>query len=104
MPRQRPISADGALQTAMTWHRWCYTRWENDQIIFFDPNPDPFIAPVPHVKKATAIEDVSDLFILVEVLVEEHSYFFLVKWTHLLWRYDNLISILIRSFGGNLIN
>lgn len=59
---------------------------------------------IPHVEEAITIDYVSDLFILVEVLVKEHLYFFLVYWAHLLWRYNDLVSILVRPLRGNVVN
>jgi hypothetical protein len=58
---------------------------------------EPVIVSTSNIKETFAIEDVSDFLVLVEMLIEEHFHFSLVRSAHLLWRNRNLVPILVRS-------
>lgn len=61
-------------------------RWQNNQIVLLKSNPHPLAAfnAAPNIEEPVSIKDVPDLFVLMQVLVEEHAHFFLVHIAHLL--------------------
>ena len=80
------------------------SRRQNDQVVLFQPNSYPSILRVPDIKKSIPIKDVSDLFIFVQVLVEEHLHFLFVHGAHFVGRDSNFISVLVRALGGNFVD
>lgn len=81
-----------------------YASRKDYQIFLLQPNSDPLILWVPNVEEPVPVQNIPDFFVLVKMLVEEHLYFLFVYRAHLVWRHDNLISILIRPLGGNFID
>lgn len=77
---------------------------KNYQIALFQPDPDPIIGSIPYIKEAIAFEYISNFFVFVEVLVEEHLHFLFVNGAHLLWRDNDLIPVLVGSLGGDLVD
>lgn len=61
-------------------------------------NPNPIIVLATYVEVPAAIQNISNLFILVKMLVEECLYFILVDVAHLLGRNGDLIAVLVPSF------
>lgn len=55
-------------------------RRHDGQITLFQPQTDPIVTLAPDVKVTRAIQDVPDLFVFVQVLVEEDFDFFFVVW------------------------
>lgn len=56
------------------------TRRHNRQITLLQPQTDPIVTLASDIKVTRAIQNVSDLFIFVQVLVEEDLDFFFVVW------------------------
>lgn len=81
-----------------------YPRRQDNQILLLQSNPNPFVLRIPDIEEAIAIENISDLFILVKVLIEEHLHLLFVHIAHLVWRHNYLVSVFIRPFGGDLVN
>ena len=52
-----------------------YPRRQDDQIVLLEPDPDPIVTFRSDIEVASAVSDVSDLFIFMQVLVEEHFHF-----------------------------
>lgn len=63
--------------------------------MFLQLDPHPIIPLTPNIKIATAIQDVPDLFIFMQVLIEEHLDFLFINITHRRWGDRNLIAILV---------
>lgn len=53
-------------------------RGHNHQISLFQFNPHPFVLFIADIEVASAIENVADLFVFVEMFVEEVFHFFFV--------------------------
>jgi hypothetical protein len=67
-------------------------------------DPNPVISFAADVEIAISLENISDLFILVQMLIEKHLDFFLIDITHLLWRDGNHISILVVALRCQIVN
>ena len=48
-----------------------YARRQNDQIVFLQSNAYPLVTLASNVEIACAVSDISDLFVLVQMFVEE---------------------------------
>lgn len=70
-------------------------RRQNDKIILLESDPDPVVTRRPDVEVSCAVSDVPDLFVFVQVFVEEHLHFGFVYLAHGLRRHRDLISILV---------
>jgi len=81
-----------------------YASRKDDQIVLLQSNPNPFILRISDIKESIAIKDVSDLLVLVQVFIEEHLDFFFVYSAHLVGRYSDFISVLVRARRGNLVD
>ncbi len=77
---------------------------KDDQIVFLELNPDPLIASIAHIEKSLTIPDVSNLFILMQVLVKEHLDFIFVHIAHLLWRDGDHVPVLVAALDRELVN
>jgi len=75
-----------------------------DEILCLQPDPYPLVAPVSNVEVSIPLKDVPDLLVLMKVFIEEHVDLFLIHWAHFLWRDSYFISVLVGSFGSNLVN
>lgn len=81
-----------------------YSRRQNDQIVFLQSNAYPLVTLASHVEIACAVSDVSDLFILMQMFVEERLDFVLVYIAHGRGAYRNLISVLVAAFFGDCVH
>jgi hypothetical protein len=75
-----------------------------NHVVLLQPDPDPRIALTPDIKESSAIPDVSYLFVLVQVLVEEHLDLLLVDVAHLLWRHSDYVAVLVASLESKLVD
>lgn len=78
-----------------------YPRRHDDQILLLEPDPDPIVPLVPHVKVPCAVQYVPDLLVLVQVLVEEHLDLVLVRLAHGLGRHGDLVAVLVAALRGD---
>jgi hypothetical protein len=53
-------------------------RRHNSQIPLFQPQSNPLVARTPDVKIASAIENIANFLVFVQVFVEEGFYFFFI--------------------------
>ena len=81
-----------------------YAGGEDDQIVLLEPDADPGVALGPHVEVAGAVADVPDLFVLVQVLVEERLHFGLVDVAHGLRRDGDFIAVPVAALLGELVD
>lgn len=72
-------------------------RRQDDQITLLQPDSDPIVALAPDIKETCAIENVSDFFVLVQVLMEKALHLLFVDVAHLLRRYGDFISVLVAA-------
>lgn len=70
-------------------------RRKNNQIALLKPDPHPIITLTPDVEEPCTIKNVPDLFILMQVLVEEAFDLLLVDVAHLLRRDGDFIPVLV---------
>lgn len=84
-------------------HMLCAANTHN-QIILLQPYANPFITLTPYIEEPSPISNISDLFILMQMLIEEHLYFLLVNIAHLLRRDRDYIAILVASLCGELVD
>jgi hypothetical protein len=78
-------------------------RRQDEQIVLLELNTDPVVVFASNVEIPLAAPDISDLFIFVEMLVEEGLDFFFVNVAHLLWRDIDFIPVLIAPLLGKLV-
>jgi hypothetical protein len=76
---------------------------QNDQVILLQSDADPVISCASHVEESFPIQYVSNLFVFVKMLVEEHLHLHFIDVSHLLRRDCNFISVLVTSFSGNRV-
>ena len=79
------------------------SRRQDNQIIFLQSNAHPIILLRAHIEESLPVEDVTYLFVFVEVLVEEHLHFFFIHRAHLVWADDDLISVLVGAVLGDFV-
>ena len=73
-------------------------RRQNEQIPLLQPDPHPLlISLLPHIKIPGAIQDISDLLVLVHVLVEERLDLVLVDIAHCGRRDGDFIPVLVAA-------
>lgn len=72
-----------------------YAGRKADQISLMDPQPDPVISFIPHIKEPRAFQDVPDLLILMQVFVEEGLHLAVINLTHSGWRDGDLIPVVV---------
>ena len=77
---------------------------QDDKIILLHPNAHPIIFLASHVKEAITVKDVSYLFILMQVFIEEHFHLLLINITHLLRRNGYFITVLVATFHRKCID
>lgn len=65
------------------------------EIVLLQLDPHPVIALAAYIEEASAVQDIADLLVLVQVLIEEHLYLLFIDITHCLRRDCHLIPILI---------
>lgn len=80
------------------------SRRQDQQIIFLQADAYPFVLQAPHVEKSIPVQDIADLFVLVQVLVEEHADFLLIDVAHLLRRHRDFVPVLVDPFCSDLID
>jgi hypothetical protein len=76
-------------------------RRHDHQVVLVQLYPHPIVVLAPHVEEAAAVEDVSDLFVLMQMLVEEHLDLVFVDVAHSLWRDGDLVAVLVSPLLGN---
>lgn len=79
-------------------------RGENNQITLLQPDPHPIIVLAPDIEESRAIQNISDLLILMQMLMEEALHLFLVNVTHLLGRHGNLIPVLVVALFSQCVD
>lgn len=80
-----------------------YASWKHKQIAWFRFDSDPLVIRVTDVEIAVPFQYVSDLFVLVHVLVEEHFDLILVRRTHGAWRNSDLIAVGVVASLGEIL-
>ena len=80
------------------------TTRQDDQVTLLKPNPDPVIALAPDVKVTCAIENISNLLVLMQMLAKERLDLFLVNVAHLLRADGHLIPVLVVARCSDLVN
>jgi len=73
------------------------SRRHDHQIVLLQLDPHPIIAFAPHIKVASTIEDVPNLFVLVQMLMEEVLHFLLIDVAHGGGRDGDLIAVLVMA-------
>jgi hypothetical protein len=68
---------------------------QDDQVALLEPDPDPVIGLTPDIEETRAIENVPDLFVLVQVFMEEALHLLFVNISHLFGRDGDLIPVLV---------
>jgi len=76
----------------------------DDQIILLQPNSNPVVTFVPYVEISCPVQNVADLFVFVQMLVEEHLHLLLIYVAHDLWRNGNFIAVLVRTLCSDSIH
>ena len=74
------------------------------EIVLVQLDPDPLIVLVAHVEIATAVENVADLFVLVDVFVEEYLDLFLVDIAHGGRRDGDLVAVPVAPLRGEPVH
>jgi hypothetical protein len=74
------------------------------EIVLVQLDPDPPIVLVAHVKVAAAVENVANLFVLVDMLVEEHLDLFLVDVAHGGRRDGDLVAVPVAPLSGEAVH
>jgi len=67
----------------------------NNHIILFQLYPNPLVAFTSDIEETDAISNVSNLFVLMQMLVEKHLHLLLIDIAHLLRGDSNHIAILV---------
>jgi hypothetical protein len=81
-----------------------YTGWKDDHVVLLELDPHPVVILAPNVEIALAPPNVPNLLILVQVLVEKHLNLILIHFAHLLWRDNDLITVLVAALFGDLVD
>jgi hypothetical protein len=79
-------------------------RRQNDEITLLHGDANPLILGPTDIKKASSIQDIPNLLVLMQVLVKEHLHLPLVHGAHRLRRYDALIAVLVAPFLRELVD
>lgn len=74
------------------------------QIVLLQPNPNPLIPLTPHIKVPSAIPNISDLLILVQMLVEKGLYLAFVGVTESFWADSDFVAVLVGAFLGESVH
>ncbi len=75
-------------------------RRQDNQIPRLQPNPHPLVPLTPHIEIPRPALDIPDLFIFMQVLVEEGLHFRLVDLAHGSWGDGDYIAVLVGAGGG----
>lgn len=78
-------------------------RGHDHQVVFLEPDPHPLVALAAHVEVASAVEDVPDLLVLVQVLGEEVLDLGLVLGQRRR-RDGHFVAVLVVALGGQRID
>jgi hypothetical protein len=81
-----------------------YPSGQNDQIILFKSNSNPVVALAPDIKVPCSVANPSDLFVLMQVFIEEHLHLRFVHFAHCAGTDSDLIAVLVRSLFGKVID
>ena len=74
------------------------------EVVLVQLNPDPLVVLATDVEIATAVKNVADLFVFVDVLVEEHLDFCLVDVTHGGWRDGDLVAVFVAPLRSQTVH
>lgn len=80
------------------------SRRKDDEVVFGQHNAYPGIALTSDIEISLSTSNIADLFIFMKVLVEEGLYLVLVHIAHLLWGYENFVSVFVSSLLCQLID
>lgn len=80
------------------------TRRQNQQIVLFNQDADPFISLAANIEVAFAIKDVADFLVFVQVFAEKHFHFLLVDGTHFLRGDSEFITVLVAAFSSEVVD
>jgi len=80
------------------------TRRQDNQVVFLKPDSHPVIILTSDIEVASSVANVSDLFVFVEVLIEEHFYFVFVDCAHGVGRDSDFIAILVLALSSDGIH
>jgi hypothetical protein len=81
-----------------------YAARQDNQVTLLEIDPDPVIGLAPDIEKPGTVEDVTDLFVLVQMLVEEALHLLFVDVSHLFWGDCDFIPILVVARCSEFIN
>ena len=68
-------------------------RRQDEQIPWLGPDPHPLVLCVPDVEVSSALQDIPDLFLFMQMFLVEHGDFVLVGCAHGVRRDGNLITV-----------
>jgi hypothetical protein len=57
---------------------------QDNQVILFQPDAYPIVPFAPHIEESLAVENISDLLVLMQMLVEKHFDLVFIHITHFL--------------------
>jgi hypothetical protein len=77
---------------------------QDDQVSLLEPDPDPVVAFTSDIEEARTVENVPDLFVLVQMLVEEALHLLFVNISHLFRRDGDLVPVLVVAGRSQIIN
>ena len=80
------------------------TRRQDNQVILLKPDSHPVIILTSDIEVASTVANVSDLFVFVEVLIEEHFHFVFVDCAHGGGRDGDFIAVLVLALSGNCVH
>lgn len=75
-------------------------RRQYQQIILLHSNPNPCIILTPDIKEPISIQNVSNLFIFMQMLRKEGFHFLFVYGAHLFGRDGDFIAVFVAAFSG----
>lgn len=78
--------------------------WQDNQIVLFQSDAHPIVLLGADVEEALAVEDVADLFIFVEMLVEEHLHLLFVDCAHLFGGDGDFVAVLVGAAFGDFVH
>ena len=78
--------------------------WHDHQVAFLKLNADPVIILVPHIEISTTVEDIPNLFVLMQVLMEEGFDFAFISISKGGWRDGDLIPVLVSPLCSKIVD
>jgi hypothetical protein len=77
---------------------------KNEEVVLFHSNAYPLVILTADIKVSSAVADVADLLIFMEVLIKECFDLLLIDVTHSLWGDCDLVSILVSPLNRKSIH